>query len=80
METILKFYCNIIYFWNFKIIQVSIESESQKPPEIKHLVVSVLSKTVRLPENEATLSAYTVPADDTGMELVISKFIVLKCA
>jgi len=26
-----------------------------------------LSKTVRLPENEATLSAYTVPADDTGI-------------
>ncbi|XP_026816295.1 dyslexia-associated protein KIAA0319-like protein isoform X1 [Rhopalosiphum maidis] len=46
--------------------KVSVESESQKPPEIKHLVVSVLSKTVRLPENEATLSAYTVPADDTG--------------
>lgn len=46
---------------------MSVESESQKPPEIKHLVVSVLSKTVRLPENEATLSAYTVPADDTGI-------------
>ncbi|XP_025410530.1 dyslexia-associated protein KIAA0319-like protein isoform X2 [Sipha flava] len=46
--------------------KVLAESESQKPPEIKHLVVSVLSKTLRLPENEATLSAYTVPADDTG--------------
>lgn len=31
------------------------------------MVVSVLSKTLRLPESEATLSAYTVPADDTGM-------------
>lgn len=46
--------------------KILVESESQKPPEIKHLVVSVLSKTLRLPENEATLSAYTVPADDTG--------------
>ncbi|XP_050549172.1 dyslexia-associated protein KIAA0319-like protein [Daktulosphaira vitifoliae] len=44
----------------------SVEEESQKPPEVKRLVVSVLSKTVRLPENEVTLSAYTVPADETG--------------
>lgn len=33
----------------------------------------MLSKTLRLPENEATLSAYTVPADDTG---IINNYIL----
>lgn len=32
-------------------------------PTMKQLVVSAISKEVRLPENEATLSAYTVPAE-----------------
>jgi len=57
--------------------QVLVESESPKPPEIKHLVVSVLSKTLRLPENEATLSAYTVPADDTGMLLKVNSIHII---
>lgn len=30
-----------------------------------------MSKTLRLPENEATLSAYTVPADDTGVFILL---------
>lgn len=59
---------------NYIDFQVLVESESQKPPEIKHLDVSVLSKTLRLPENEATLSAYIVPADDTGMLLLKNTF------
>lgn len=37
-------------------------STSMKPP-IKRLLVSAVSKEVRLPENEVTLSAYTVPAE-----------------
>lgn len=41
-----------------------IETSSQVP--VKSLVVSVVSKQVRLPENEATLSAYTVPAEQPG--------------
>lgn len=36
------------------------EQTSTKP--LKPLVVSVLNKTVQLPEDEVTLSAYTVPA------------------
>lgn len=42
--------------------------------------MSVLSKTLRLPENEATLSAYTVPADDTGIPRIIMYylFVILK--
>lgn len=35
---------------------------SMKPP-VKRLLVSAVSKEVRLPENEVTLSAYTVPAE-----------------
>ncbi|XP_017877512.1 dyslexia-associated protein KIAA0319 [Ceratina calcarata] len=35
---------------------------SVKPP-VKRLLVSAVSKEVRLPENEVTLSAYTVPAE-----------------
>ncbi|XP_076756183.1 dyslexia-associated protein KIAA0319 [Xylocopa sonorina] len=37
-------------------------STSMKPP-MKRLLVSAVSKEVRLPENEVTLSAYTVPAE-----------------
>jgi hypothetical protein len=40
------------------------EVTSSKP--LKQLVVSVVSKEVRLPENEVTLSAYTVPAPQPG--------------
>lgn len=32
-------------------------------PTMKQLLVSAVSKEVRLPENEVTLSAYTVPAE-----------------
>lgn len=32
-------------------------------PTVKQLLVSAVSKEVRLPENEVTLSAYTVPAE-----------------
>ncbi|XP_039275783.1 dyslexia-associated protein KIAA0319-like [Nilaparvata lugens] len=39
--------------------------ESSKNP-VKQLVVSALSKEVRLPESEATLSVYTVPAEQPG--------------
>lgn len=35
---------------------------SVKPP-MKRLLVSAVSKEVRLPDNEVTLSAYTVPAE-----------------
>ncbi|XP_015600421.1 dyslexia-associated protein KIAA0319-like protein [Cephus cinctus] len=37
-------------------------STSVKPP-VKQLLVSAVSKQVRLPENEVTLSAYTVPGE-----------------
>ncbi|KAL1122383.1 hypothetical protein AAG570_003788 [Ranatra chinensis] len=40
------------------------ESTSQSPP--KKLMVSVISKQLRLPENEITLSAFTVPAELPG--------------
>lgn len=40
------------------------EVTSSKP--IKQLVVSAVSKEVRLPENEVTLSAFTVPAEQPG--------------
>jgi hypothetical protein len=43
------------------------EVASSKP--IKQLVVSAVSKEVRLPENEVTLSAFTVPAEQPGMQL-----------
>lgn len=32
-------------------------------PTLKQLLVSAVSKEVRLPENEVTLSAYTIPAE-----------------
>ncbi|XP_049856046.1 dyslexia-associated protein KIAA0319-like protein isoform X1 [Schistocerca gregaria] len=47
-----------------KTVSPSVEVSSSKP--LKQLVVSVISKEVRLPENEVTLSAYTVPAEQTG--------------
>lgn len=37
------------------------KSDSSEKPSTNKLVVSVLSKTVRLPEKEATLIAYTIP-------------------
>ncbi|XP_021932800.1 dyslexia-associated protein KIAA0319-like protein isoform X2 [Zootermopsis nevadensis] len=40
------------------------EATTSRP--IKQLVVSAISKEVRLPENEVTLSAYTVPAEQPG--------------
>lgn len=39
------------------------ETSMSIKPTMKQLVVSAISKEVRLPENEATLSAYTVPAE-----------------
>lgn len=45
--------------------QISESTTTMKPP--KKLVVSVLSKEVRLPENEVTLSAYVVPAEPNGI-------------
>ena len=36
-----------------------------KPP-MKQLLVSTVSKEVRLPENEVTLSAFTIPAEQPG--------------
>lgn len=46
------------------------EQTSTKP--LKPLVVSVLNKTVQLPEDEVTLSAYTVPAEQNGEHYVFS--------
>ncbi|XP_043477111.1 dyslexia-associated protein KIAA0319-like protein [Leptopilina heterotoma] len=40
-------------------------ASSIKPP-MKQLLVSAVSKEVRLPENEVTLSAFTVPAELSG--------------
>jgi hypothetical protein len=42
------------------------EVTSSRP--IKQLVVSAISKEVRLPENEVTLSAFTVPAEQPGIQ------------
>nr|XP_034182406.1 dyslexia-associated protein KIAA0319 isoform X2 [Osmia lignaria] len=39
------------------------DSNTSMKPTIKQLLVSAVSKEVRLPENEVTLSAYTVPAE-----------------
>lgn len=39
---------------------------SEKPSSTNKLVVSVVSKTVRLPEKEATLIAYTVPDEQAS--------------
>ncbi|XP_063227382.1 dyslexia-associated protein KIAA0319-like protein isoform X2 [Bacillus rossius redtenbacheri] len=43
---------------------VAVETSSTKP--LKKLVVSAVPKEVRLPENAVTLSAYTVPAEQSG--------------
>lgn len=40
--------------------------EKSSPKSLKPLVVSVLPKIVKLPENEVTLSAYTVPSEQQG--------------
>lgn len=40
------------------------EQTSLKP--LKPIVVRVVPKVVKLPENEVTLSAYTVPSEQTG--------------
>lgn len=39
-------------------------SHSSIKPPIKQIFVKTVSKEVRLPENEVTLSAFTIPADD----------------
>ncbi|XP_066597643.1 dyslexia-associated protein KIAA0319-like protein [Prorops nasuta] len=39
------------------------DTTTSSKPTLKQLTVSALSKEVRLPENEATLSAYPVPAE-----------------
>lgn len=44
---------------------ISLSTSSTTQP-LKQLTVSAMSKEVRLPENEATLSAYTVPAEQPG--------------
>ncbi|XP_076160775.1 dyslexia-associated protein KIAA0319 isoform X2 [Ptiloglossa arizonensis] len=43
--------------------QVMKDSSTSIKPPMKQLLVSAVSKEVRLPENEVTLSAYTVPAE-----------------
>jgi hypothetical protein len=48
------------------------EVTSSRP--IKQLVVSAVSKEVRLPENEVTLSAFTVPAEQPGMQFFFQGF------
>lgn len=42
------------------------KSDSSEKPSTNKLVVSVVSKTVRLPEKEATLIAYTVPDEQAS--------------
>lgn len=42
------------------------KSDSSEKPSADKLVVSVLSKTVRLPEKEATLIAYTIPDEQNS--------------
>ncbi|KAK6629603.1 hypothetical protein RUM43_003420 [Polyplax serrata] len=50
----------------------SSEAEQTSSKPIKPLVVSVVSKVVRLPENEVTLSAYTVPSEQKGQHFTFS--------
>lgn len=45
----------------------SLDSTSKLPLQTLH--VSVISKIVRLPENEAALSAYTIPAELPGKSI-----------
>ncbi|XP_055595253.1 dyslexia-associated protein KIAA0319-like protein [Uranotaenia lowii] len=56
-----------------KLIMDNIHSKSgetdeanQEPTNVKKLTVSVLSKDVRLPNNEAILTAYVVPDEDSS--------------
>lgn len=44
-------------------IQTVKDTSTSIKPTMKQLLVSAVSKEVRLPENEVTLSAYTVPAE-----------------
>ncbi|XP_054007146.1 dyslexia-associated protein KIAA0319 isoform X1 [Hylaeus anthracinus] len=44
-------------------VQILKDSSTSIKPPMKRLLVSAVSKEVRLPENEVTLSAYTVPAE-----------------
>lgn len=48
------------------VVQVSEGFDSSSKVPLQTLHVSALSKVVRLPENEAALSAYTVPAELPG--------------
>uniref|UniRef100_A0A0A9XPA1 PKD/Chitinase domain-containing protein n=8 Tax=Lygus hesperus TaxID=30085 RepID=A0A0A9XPA1_LYGHE len=43
------------------------DSEVSSPSPPKRIMVNVISKTVRLPENEVKLSAFTVPAEMPGL-------------
>ena len=45
------------------LAKVSIDTTTSIKPPMKQLVVSAVSKEVRLPENEVSLSAFTVPAE-----------------
>lgn len=45
------------------ISQTIKDTNTSIKPTMKQLLVSAVSKEVRLPENEVTLSAYTVPAE-----------------
>lgn len=44
-------------------VQILKDTNTSMKPTVKQLLVSAVSKEVRLPENEVTLSAYTVPAE-----------------
>ncbi|XP_032664375.1 dyslexia-associated protein KIAA0319-like protein [Odontomachus brunneus] len=44
-------------------VQTLKDANTSMKPTVKQLLVSAVSKEVRLPENEVTLSAYTVPAE-----------------
>lgn len=44
-------------------VQTIKDTNTSIKPTMKQLLVSAVSKEVRLPENEVTLSAYTVPAE-----------------
>ncbi|BES87636.1 PKD [Nesidiocoris tenuis] len=50
-----------------KSISKSSESDASSPSPPKRIIVNVISKTVRLPENEVKLSAFTVPAEIQGV-------------
>lgn len=46
-----------------KVQTIKEDTSTSMKPTMKQLLVSAVSKEVRLPENEVTLSAYTVPAE-----------------